>query len=246
MNEDADIFEQLAAPFPAENISWRVGSTTQDKTKGMALAYIDARDVMERLDQVVGPAGWQRSYPHANGKTVCSIGLKIAGEWIWKADGSGDTDVEAEKGALSDAFKRAAVSWGVGRYLYDMHFPWVPIEPMGRSYKISGAGKTELNRVAESAAANIEWGSPAERAAVKAMVNSIRSMLNTADAVREYRAANDGMIAQLRVKARALVNKALDDIVEASGAVAGDFRKTVDRTGQGSVAGRSTGQTVNA
>lgn len=123
----------LFAPFPPSQVSWRIGATTQDKTKGIALAYIDARDVMDRLDAVCGPHGWQCDYPHANGKTVCRIGIKVGDEWIWKADGAGDSDVEAEKGALSDAFKRAAVRWGIGRYLYDLGETWVAIEPKGRS-----------------------------------------------------------------------------------------------------------------
>lgn len=127
---------KLSAPFAPDRISWRVGSTTSDKKKGMALAYIDARDVMARLDEVCGMAGWQCRYPHANGKTVCEIGIKVeyetenglrVSEWIWKADGAGDSDVEAEKGALSDAFKRAAVRWGIGRYLYDVASPWVEL-----------------------------------------------------------------------------------------------------------------------
>ena len=118
----------LSAPFPAADIHWRVGSTNRDKTRGMALAYIDARAVMDRLDKVCGPAGWQRRYTHAAAKTVCEIGLKVEGEWIWKADGADDTDFEATKGALSDAFKRAAVSWGIGRYLYSLDAPWVALE----------------------------------------------------------------------------------------------------------------------
>ena len=138
------IFELLALPFPPASVHWRVGSTNQAKTSGLALAYVDARDVMERLDSVVGPGNWQNRYPHANGKTVCEIGIKVDGEWIWKADGSGDTDVEAEKGALSDAFKRAAVRWGIGQYLYGLGNVWVEIEPMGRSYKIKDSEKTKL------------------------------------------------------------------------------------------------------
>lgn len=135
----------LKAPFPPDRISWRVGSTSADKKRGMALAYIDARDVMERLDEVCGPARWQCRYPHANGKTVCEIGIKIGDEWVWKADGAGDTDVEKEKGALSDALKRAAVRWGIGRYLYDIASPWVELEPAGRSYKIPDRELARLN-----------------------------------------------------------------------------------------------------
>lgn len=136
----------LSAPFPPDKVSWRVGSTNKDKTKGMALCYIDARDVMDRLDEVCGPAGWQCSYPHANGKTVCSIGIKIGDEWVWKANGAGDTDIEAEKGALSDSFKRAAVCWGIGRYLYDLDSPWVNIEPAGRSFRIQASELARLTK----------------------------------------------------------------------------------------------------
>lgn len=122
-----EIFEALAAPFDPARVSWRIGSLTKDKSKGRALAYLDARDVMGRLDDVCGPNNWQNRYPHALAKTVCEIGLKLDGEWIWKSNGAGDSDIEAEKGALSDAFKRAAVLWGVGRYLYDIDSPWVKV-----------------------------------------------------------------------------------------------------------------------
>lgn len=121
-------WKALAAPFPPDAVSWRVGSISKnDKTKARALAYLDARDVMNRLDAVVGPAGWQCRYSHAGTKTVCDIAIRVGDEWVWKADGAGDTDIEAEKGSLSDAFKRSAVRWGIGRYLYDLPSPWVTI-----------------------------------------------------------------------------------------------------------------------
>lgn len=139
---------KLKEPFAPDRISWRVGSTTQDKKKGLAFGYIDARDVMERLDAVCGVDGWQNKYSHANGKTVCDIGVRCGDEWIWKADGSGDTDVEAEKGALSDAFKRAAVRFGIGRYLYDIPATWVEVEPAGKSYRIKDSELPKLARIA--------------------------------------------------------------------------------------------------
>lgn len=145
------MLEALAAPFPPATVSWRVGPTNADKTKGMALAYIDARDVMRRLDEVCGPGGWQNDYPWSDGKrVVCRIGIKIGEEWVWKADGAGDTDTEGEKGALSDAFKRAAVHWGIGRYLYDTEAPWVQIVQKGRSYVIA---ESEMPRLARLLAA---------------------------------------------------------------------------------------------
>ena len=84
----------------------------------MVLCYIQARDVMDRLDQVVGPANWQSRYPIAGDKTICELSIRVDGEWITKSDGAGDTQVEADKGAISDALKRAAVLFGIGRYLY--------------------------------------------------------------------------------------------------------------------------------
>lgn len=126
-------FAKLAAPFPPAAVSWRIGSTTADKTRGMALAYLDARDVMDRLDEVCGADGWQATYPHAGQKTVCSIGILSGEHWVWKSNGAGDSDIEAEKGALSDAFKRAAVLWGIGRYLYHLKSPWVEIETKGKT-----------------------------------------------------------------------------------------------------------------
>jgi hypothetical protein len=121
------IFDQLAAEFPRDLVSWRC-QTVSSTDKGLALAYIDARDVMRRLDAVVGPENWSDRYEVHGPKTICYLSIRIGDEWVVKADGAGDTDVEAEKGSISDAFKRAAVKWGIGRYLYDLDAPWVPCE----------------------------------------------------------------------------------------------------------------------
>lgn len=148
-----EIWEALRAPFPPAVVSWRVGATNADKasgkppTKGIALAYIDARDVMDRLDSVVGPENWECRYPHAGQKTVCEIGIRCDGNWVYKADGAGDTDTEAEKGALSDAFKRAAVRFGIGRYLYSLDSPWVELEQRGRSYVIKQSELPKLRSI---------------------------------------------------------------------------------------------------
>lgn len=143
---------RLKTPFPSDSVQWRVGSKSKDGKKGMALAYIDSRAVMERLDEVCGSENWQDEYPHIGGTTVCRIGILIVpiseptysrdGEWIWKSDGAGATDFEAEKGQLSDAFKRCAVKWGIGRYLYDLDAPWVEIDQWGKILPV------ELERLA--------------------------------------------------------------------------------------------------
>jgi len=146
------ILAKLKAPFPADAISWRVGSTTADKSKGMALAFIDARDVMQRLDDVMG-VDWQCEYvPMPNGTCCCRIGLLIDGHWRWRSNGAinlsdsdkSDAKEMAEKGSYSDAFKRAAVLWGVGQYLYNLASPWVALEPRGRSYTIAPGEMAKL------------------------------------------------------------------------------------------------------
>lgn len=127
------IFSALKEPFDPKVISWRVGATDKEKTKGIALAYVDARDVMKRLDDVMG-LDWQCRYPFAG---CCEIGLRINGEWIWRSNGADETDVEGVKGQYSDAFKRAAVLWGVGRYLYYLPNVWAAIKAQGRSYVLA-------------------------------------------------------------------------------------------------------------
>jgi len=127
--------EALCAPFPQEAVHWRAQTVTKDGTRALALAYLDARNVMDRLDSVCGPENWQDEYASANGRTICKIGIKINNEWVWKSDGAGDTKVEAEKGGISDAFKRAAVKWGIGRYLYGIETPWVPCESYEKDNK---------------------------------------------------------------------------------------------------------------
>jgi len=127
---EAVMFDKLSEPFPPEAISWRAQQVTQSGDKALALAYIKARDVMRRLDAVVGPEGWQDSYVETvKGRVICTLSIRSSdGEWISKSDGAGDTDVEGEKGGLSDAFKRAAVKWGIGRYLYEVAPVYAPCE----------------------------------------------------------------------------------------------------------------------
>lgn len=214
-------FDALAEPFPPDKVSWRIGQmqknvTEGQKPKGKALAYLDARDVMGRLDYVCGPAGWQCRYSHALNKTVCDIGVKVDDEWVWKADGAGDSDIEAEKGALSDAFKRAAVRWGIGRYLYDIPSPWVAVNQWKQ---IEESEHPKLEALLEQFSTAFEWGSPEARATLRVLLATIKDCLKTADDVRLWREANAGTYGQMRVKARGRVDEGLQRILDAAEAV---------------------------
>lgn len=124
--------ELLLAPFPPEAISWRVGPMTKDKTKTIPLAYITARDVMDRLDSVFGPNGWQTKMVPVMNTVACELSVYWDNVWITRTDTAGQTDIEGEKGAASDALKRAAVQFGIGRYLYNLPNVWVPVDERGK------------------------------------------------------------------------------------------------------------------
>lgn len=113
----------LAAFFPDEDIEWRIGRSGRKDGKpwAMALAYVTNRAIMSRLDEVCGPENWKNEFlAWKTGGVLCGISIKISGEWVTKWDGAEDTDIEAVKGGLSSSMKRAAVQWGIGRYLYNL------------------------------------------------------------------------------------------------------------------------------
>lgn len=157
-----EIMKELAAPFPASDVEWRVQNTNKDHTRGMAVPYIDSRAIQNRLDTVVGVFNWKTEYrpwhqiekgEKANASQLCGLSIYCADrqEWIQKWDAAENSDIEPVKGGISDSFKRAAVLWNVGRYLYDLEPVWVDVEPRGRSYAIKASEYTRLDREYEAA-----------------------------------------------------------------------------------------------
>lgn len=112
----------LKEPFPAHDISWRVQSCGKKNNRfwAICLAYIDARNVMDRLDDVCGPENWKVIYRDMNKSFLCGLSIRVNDKWVTKWDGAGETDIEKIKGGISDSFKRAGVCWGIGRYLYSL------------------------------------------------------------------------------------------------------------------------------
>lgn len=133
--------ENLKDKFPSSDIEWRVGRCgvkSDGQVWCMALAYITARAIHDRLDEVVGPENWRNEYRAIHSGVVCGIGIRIimnryldtrqaeitinaSDEWVTKWGGADETNMEAYKGMLSGSEKRAGVPWGIGRYLY--HLP---------------------------------------------------------------------------------------------------------------------------
>lgn len=195
-NTTQELFAALCEPFASDEVEWRVGSTNADKTKCLPLCYLDARAVMDRLDAVCGPDGWQNSYSTGvNGSIVCNIGIACVGSWVWKADGAGETHIEGEKGALSDAFKRAAVRWGVGRYLYEIKAPWIPLD---QGKYISDTERKKLKEFYEDYGARTAgWGSRAGGQVYRALVKVVNEYVTDPVAAQDFKEKNKAELALL-------------------------------------------------
>lgn len=131
-----DIQNRLSDPFHAGDIEWRVQSSgvKDGKPWAMVIPYVTSRAVQTRLDDVLGIFGWKNEFKEGpQGGVLCGISIKHNKEWITKWDGAENTTIEAVKGGLSDAEKRAAVQLGVGRYLYNLDAVFA-ICSVGREY----------------------------------------------------------------------------------------------------------------
>jgi hypothetical protein len=130
--------DQLAAPFAETEIRWK--PQCLKGSRALAIAYLDARLVEDRLDAVFGPGGWQDAYTVLpSGDVVCTLRVRIDAEWIEKSDVGGQSEQQDEgdrvKAAFSDALKRAAVKLGVGRYLYRLGGQWVDYDEKAKRFK---------------------------------------------------------------------------------------------------------------
>lgn len=132
-------FCELKHPFPPEDIEWRVqqAGAKGGKPWAMVLAYVTNRAIMNRLDEVCGPANWHNQFiTGPDGGVLCGISIKVSdSEWVTKWDGADKTQVEAVKGGLSGSMKRAAVQWGIGRYLYNLDATFAEITDKGKHYQ---------------------------------------------------------------------------------------------------------------
>jgi hypothetical protein len=129
--------QSLSEPFDPREVKFKPAVVSGNRA--MAIAYVDARVIQDRLDDVLGAAGWQDEYECLpEGGVVCRLRLRLGDEWITKMDVGGPSEQPDEgdrrKAAFSDALKRAAVKFGVGRYLYRLPAQWVDYDPQKRQF----------------------------------------------------------------------------------------------------------------
>ncbi|MGQ9735194.1 MAG: Rad52/Rad22 family DNA repair protein [Thermaceae bacterium] len=128
-----EIWQKLAEPFSPSEVQWRVETLSKDKTRALVVPYVDARSVLDRLDQVVGPENWSDQYEvlylregEGEKARLCEVKCRLTVFGVTKEDvGEGDS----LKAAFSDALKWAAVKFGIGRYLYRIEGRWVDYDP---------------------------------------------------------------------------------------------------------------------
>lgn len=127
---------KLKEPFPLEDLEFRLQSCGKKDGRIWAkcLTYVTNRAICNRLDEVVGPENWKNEFcAGPNGGVLCGISIRINNEFITKWDGAENTDIEAVKGGLSGAMKRAAsTGWSIGRYLYRLEESWAIIDKNGK------------------------------------------------------------------------------------------------------------------
>lgn len=127
----------LTAPFLPTEVKFKPQSVKGNRA--LALAYIDCRVIQDRLDAVLGVENWMDEYEIlTDGSVMCRLRLRLNGEWVVKTDvGSPSEQPDSGdrlKAAFSDALKRAAVKFGIGRYLYRLPAVWCDYDPQKRQF----------------------------------------------------------------------------------------------------------------
>ena len=128
-------FKALQDFFEADAIEWRIQQAGEKHGRVWAICvpYVTNRAIQVRLDEVAGPENWRNEFrPGPDGGVMCGLSIRVGGEWVTKWDGAENTDVEGVKGGLSGAMKRAAVQWGIGRYLYALDETFAHVHDNGR------------------------------------------------------------------------------------------------------------------
>ena len=127
----------LTAPFDRTEVKFK--PQVVKGSRALALAYVDVRAIMDRLDLVLGVENWQDHYKLLPDNSVmCRLRLQIGDRWVTKCDvGSPSEQPDSGdrlKAAFSDALKRAAVKFGIGRYLYRLPQQWADYDPVKKQF----------------------------------------------------------------------------------------------------------------
>ena len=127
-------WKALAEKFAPDELEWRLQQAGEKNGRiwAIAVVYVTNRAIQARLDEVAGPGAWKNEFrPGPDGGVMCGLSVRVGDEWVTKWDGAENTDIEGVKGGLSGAMKRAAVQWGIGRYLYALDETFAQVSENG-------------------------------------------------------------------------------------------------------------------
>ena len=137
----ADVWARLSAPLAGETISWRQDGkpiTRDGRFLARFVAYVEANTVRERLDAIV-PGEWDLTLTplpqlmnEPAGENTCSFKARLQVLGVVREDVGTGRDY---KQAATDAFKRAAVRFGIAHELYAYGQNWVELDGDGRYAK---------------------------------------------------------------------------------------------------------------
>ncbi|WP_170885727.1 Rad52/Rad22 family DNA repair protein [Bacillus alkalicellulosilyticus] len=126
-----EIKAELIKPFPPEEIEWRVLRCWKSQNGQWAVVcpYVSNRAIMNRLDDIFGIDGWENEIKEIHSGIMCGLTIFMNNQAITKWDGADTTNIESTKGGISNAMKRCAVQFGIGRYLYYLEEFRVQVHP---------------------------------------------------------------------------------------------------------------------
>ena len=132
-----EIMAALSAPFTLDEVKFRPQNVRNNRA--LALAYVDSRVIQDRLDYVLGIDNWQDSYQLLPDNSVlCKLRIRLGTHWVTKMDVGSPSEQpdggDRMKAAFSDALKRAAVKFGLGRYLYRLPAIWADYDAQKKQF----------------------------------------------------------------------------------------------------------------
>lgn len=140
----------LRGYFSESDLVWRPSRYSADRNRAMVVAHVRDRAIMDRLDSVCGPENWHNRFGKGpNGGALCGLSIRVRGEWVTKWDSaeilpyllkttvtpSNPLSKDPRKTSLrlmGGGLRRAALLWGIGRYLQRMPSQWIPVDDTGR------------------------------------------------------------------------------------------------------------------
>lgn len=122
----------------SEDVEVKVKQIT--KSGALMLLYKTARVDARVLDDTVGVMNWTCDFREVKDNLFCRIGIRedSSQDFVYKEDcgiESGQDDGNEKKAEASDAFKRAAVKWGIGRELYTSPQIWAAVATVEKNNK---------------------------------------------------------------------------------------------------------------